>query len=529
MSSSLAQLVKQTLFIMTELNRRESQRAVIVRMQRFVQGGTFQQTTRAVLQEQVRILKNAFDNYQVEHLAVVENVADPNDMEVQHEARDAVQQIYLQTVTALTGRIDTIVAEEQEAVEAEMENQNERNNGAENGNEERENDENQNEIQQRNADNGNGNRGNFRRPRIERDEYLLDHFKPPQFKGDYSKWCEWRSAFDSMVHRSTLNHTKKMYLLKQCLGSSAEKVLSGWQIVGENYESAYETLCSVYQNPYRIKMSHLDNLFELPRLNYESYNGLRHLIDTTNSVIRQLRATGSRVEAWEEVIVHALITRMPPRTLTAWEEKYDLVEMPTQEEVMKFLAQRARSQLKQQASNSNYNNNNNNNSSSNVNQPEAEKSNQKYTGTKPKQGKVENTKQGISCHNCGQPHPMFRCSRFQSLSVKERVSRVRELNLCANCFAPNHRAGTSSCNSGPCKRCNKGLYHNTLLCYSSIASSNALGWQQPMQTELQPTHQTHSNIYRAPGSVAQSTHQINPSTSNQNHHQSSHQSGSNFQ
>lgn len=237
---------------MAELNRREAQKNFITRMHTFTQSEEFNNADLRLLREQTHLLKAAFEKYIEEHLSVVENVTRPQDLEVQHEARTAVQEIYLLALTALDKRMDDIIEQRMEAVEGQIDA----------------NAEAENEAERQNGDDGNQpqNGRYVRQPRMSRDEYLLDHFKPPKFNGTYSKWCEWRSAYVSMIHPSTLSDTRKMYMLKQCLRGSAERILSGWQILSDNYLSAYETLCSVYQNTYRIIMSHLDDFFKMPKL-----------------------------------------------------------------------------------------------------------------------------------------------------------------------------------------------------------------------------------------------------------------------
>lgn len=548
-----------------ELNRREAQRSVIVRENRSTKQQDFETWSARRLREHIKILKNAWDNYNIEHLTIVENVAVPNDLQVQDDARAAVQELYVEALEAMEERLDVLdqllmeqmEREEQdrererlERVEQELEQERERERELEqereqerqrnrqpdgqqeneDGNEQHETDQREqvplpraNEgrhrmedyvrlgaamsIEQLNRavqDNGEG-AAVIRRPRIERDEFLLDHFKPPKFNGSYSKWNEWRSAYESMIHHSTLTDTRKMFLLKDCLTEGAQRVLSGWQVVGENYASAYETLCSVYQNTYRISISHLNELFSVPALSVETYDGLRKLIDTTNSVLRQLRVTGSPVEHWDHIVIFWLLIRMPPRTLTLWEDSSDLKEMPTLEAVLQFLEKRARGSLNQEAS-GHWKRDNNRASSENVNNSAHVSLSARLAI--PQQEKTE-PKRGIACNNCQQPHPMFRCAKFLAMSPSERKNRVRELGICANCFSTGHKTNSLSCKAGPCKRCNKGLNHNTLICNVPAAASNALAltWQTQAEGEEPQGMATASvnaaAMYQPPGAPTQ--------------------------
>ncbi|GFY71485.1 DUF1758 domain-containing protein [Trichonephila inaurata madagascariensis] len=60
-----------------------------------------------------------------------------------------------------------------------------------------------------------------------------------------------------------------------------------------------------------------------------------------------------------------------------------------------------------------------------------------------------------------QPHPVFRCKKFNDLSVNERFNSVKKNNLRINCFSFFHKVAL--CNSSRnCPNCSKR--HNSLLC-----------------------------------------------------------------
>lgn len=69
----------------------------------------------------------------------------------------------------------------------------------------------------------------------------------------------------------------------------------------------------------------------------------------------------------------------------------------------------------------------------------------------------------ITCNYCDGEHKMHKCPAFLRLWMDERVDRVREMRLCANCFMVN-RQGRHLCAFGKCRRCEGNVYHNSLLC-----------------------------------------------------------------
>lgn len=70
------------------------------------------------------------------------------------------------------------------------------------------------------------------------------------------------------------------------------------------------------------------------------------------------------------------------------------------------------------------------------------------------------------CHNCFDSHAMHRCEYFLSMTIRQRRERVKQLNLCFNCFMPHEDQIQHVCRYGPCRRCAFGQRHNSLLCYA---------------------------------------------------------------
>ncbi|GFY11341.1 uncharacterized protein TNCV_4473241 [Trichonephila clavipes] len=60
-----------------------------------------------------------------------------------------------------------------------------------------------------------------------------------------------------------------------------------------------------------------------------------------------------------------------------------------------------------------------------------------------------------------QSHPVFRCKKFNDLSVNERFNSVKRNNLCINCFSSSHKVALLK-SSRNCPNCSKR--HNSLLC-----------------------------------------------------------------
>lgn len=402
-----------------ELNRRNTQRTIIERASQYVRTPAFEQLSLIAVKERLKLIRKAYDQLLEEHLTLVEGDVRPADLGEQNEYIARVEEMFLSTVERMETRIERLEREQRLAAEPVIQNQ----------------------IQ-----NEQGMAAN---------DLRLEPMKLENFSGNYRQWSEWRALFDSLIHNNErLSSTQKFHYMKRSLTGAAERVLSGWQITGENYGEAYNTLVNIYENRYRIIMAHLEELMQLEPCRTESIESIRKLIDTTHRVLRQLTVMECPVQHWDNFMVYMLISRMAPKTLEAWEISQDLHNMPPVGDVLNFLERRSRGIINVQKSQPNSNNG------------ATERSNNtRYTNTKAKPtGSYQSANtSALNCYNCKQPHPMHRCQRFNNLSLEERRNRVRELKLCFNCFKPTHNSNSLSCQFGDCGRC-PGKRHNSLLC-----------------------------------------------------------------
>lgn len=304
-----------------------------------------------------------------------------------------------------------------------------------------------------------------------------------EFTGDHREWGEWRAVYESLYHNNPkLGNAHKFQYLKRALKGKAAGLLAGWQALGENYEEAYKLLVDAFENRYLKTMAHLDSLFSLKPCERETHESIRALIDGVNGAIRQLRVAGSPVEHWDNIVTHILITRMPPRTLNAWESTNELNDMPPIAEVIAFLEKRARAALNleinshgsvkttsnssnQRASNQSYN------KTEKVLVPQSNNNNRSSSNATPMQ-----------CHHCKGNHSLFKCDKFKALTVRQRSDRVKALNLCFGCFKSTHKSNSGDCSQRICPRC-PNTKHNSLLC-SRLTQSLSVA---TIQTQSEPS------------------------------------------
>lgn len=187
-------------------------------------------------------------------------------------------------------------------------------------------------------------------------------------------------------------------------------------------------------------------LGNVPKLQNETHEGLRNTIDTINRSKRQLKVVGSPVDHWDQILVHSILTRMPAITLAQWNSENDLVEMPTLDEVMKFLERRARSIV-----------------NLNSNKPPREFEFRHTNNATSSTSQTGQTNASMKCYKCSGNHPLYRCIELKKQPLAERTRFIRGLKRCFNCLQQGHAAGSKDCKSGPCPICRNG-HHNSILC-----------------------------------------------------------------
>lgn len=432
-----------------ELNRRNTFRNSIVRVRDFCNDAViFEAHTIAALKERMDTLKANFEKLTNEHLILVEAAADQAAVDVHNNFYVDIEQIYLDTVIKFRDRIVHL----------------------------------ENLAQQANAPaipaNNNANNNNVQNQPVvvaAPAEVKLERLKLHQFDGNFAKWKEWISMYNSLVHNKNYDDTEKFHYMRGALTGFAESTISGWNVSGENYKAAYDSLIELYDNQYRIILALLDELFQLEKPKVASYENLRLLINTINRSTLQLKVAGCPVEHWDNLLVHFLLKRMPDDTRNKWETSRDLKEMPKLAEVLAFLQRQASGSA-------------NSNQHSNDQQRQQQQNNM---GAKPKQPKQYSNGNGngngyakakqsldtssIVCYLCKNPHPTYRCAKLNGMNQKDIRLKMGELKLCFVCLSPGHRAGSNACKLGGCPIC--GGRHNRIMC-DNVKAINAVSIQQ---------------------------------------------------
>ncbi|XP_062537786.1 uncharacterized protein LOC134206107 [Armigeres subalbatus] len=286
----------------------------------------------------------------------------------------------------------------------------------------------------------------------------LDHVRLPQiklqnFNGDIDEWISFRDLYTSLIHRKTdLPEVEKFHYLKGCLQGEPKNLIDPLKITKANYQVAWDLLIKRYDNSKLLKKRQVQALFNLPTVVKESVVDLHTLMDGFERVVQNLDQVVKPEEYKDLLLVNLLTTRLDPVTRRGWEEHSSIKEQDTLADLTDFMRRRIRilESLPTKTSDSK--------GSHQSQQPMKMKS----SAVKASYGSVQSS--GGRCMVCKENHPLYQCSSFQRLSVREREAVLRSNSLCRNCLRPGHIA--KNCPSKYfCRSC-KGR-HNTLVCFKS--------------------------------------------------------------
>lgn len=256
--------------------------------------------------------------------------------------------------------------------------------------------------------------------------FALRHLPPiqlPPFSGRIDEWESFRDRFDSLIiQNKELSNFSRMHFLASSLTGRARDSIANLPITAANFEIAWKTLISRYENKRRIIESHVSTLYHLPTLSRESASDLHALRDKSEKAISALKRLGrSSEEMLSDILVYFVSQKLDPVTRRAWKLKLgDDSPPPKYEDLNKFLSSRALALEELTPSRSSKPSRESKASSSNVS-----------AATDP------------ACPLCKKAHFINKCSQFVDKTPSQRRELVQQSKRCFNCLSAKH--GVSKC------------------------------------------------------------------------------------
>ncbi|XP_055622839.1 uncharacterized protein LOC129773754 [Toxorhynchites rutilus septentrionalis] len=277
----------------------------------------------------------------------------------------------------------------------------------------------------------------------------------PTFDGRYENWEKFKIMFRDAVDRTNEVPRIKLYHLEKALVGDAAGLIDVKTISDGNYEHAWQLLEERFEDKRRMIDIHIAGLLGTKKLEKEDYVELRSLVESISCHVQNLKFLNQQFTGVSELIVIHLIARaLDATTKKQWESTIKRGELPTYENTIQFLKdhvsvlERCHGSCEE----------------SGFHRPIAKQPTGKQSIPRVNTATTSDQR----CEMCKEAHPTFKCSWFNSLTVSDRLSKVREKNVCFNCLRRGHSVKNCRSNKS-CFKCNKR--HHTLLHLESRASS----------------------------------------------------------
>ncbi|XP_062538907.1 uncharacterized protein LOC134207198 [Armigeres subalbatus] len=333
--------------------------------------------------------------------------------------------------------------------------------------------------------------------------YELTRRQRMEFNGDIDEWISFRDLFTSLIHRKIdLPEVEKFHYLKGCLQGEPKSLIDSLKITKANYQIAWDLLLKRYDNSKLLKKRQVQALFNLPTLSKESVADLHTLIDGFEKVVQNLDQVVQPEDYKDLLLVNLLTSRLDPTTRRGWEEHSSAKDQDTLADLSDFLHRRIRilESLPVKALDSR----------TSLHAPQS--SRQKASAVKASYGSIQSS--GGRCVACKENHPLYQCSSFLRMSVRERDAVLRTNSLCRNCFRSGHIA-TDCTSKYRCRNCNGR--HHTMVCFKqrkdrspkivAAAGNNNPPRMEPGDAPVPSSSQV-VNMAATDATVSGSTHQF---------------------
>ena len=139
----------------------------------------------------------------------------------------------------------------------------------------------------------------------------LEKLRLPRFDGKQRDWEAFKEKFSSLIiSDQMMSSIIKFRHLFNCLDGEAAEKLKGIKVTGDNFETAWDTLCRRYDNKYLRFSLQMQTLVNLPSASNESVRHLSQLLNTVNESINTFNNLERPVEKWDDILVYFLESKL---------------------------------------------------------------------------------------------------------------------------------------------------------------------------------------------------------------------------
>ncbi|CAH2084595.1 unnamed protein product [Euphydryas editha] len=313
----------------------------------------------------------------------------------------------------------------------------------------------------------------------------LPRIQLPTFEGRYEEWPTFYDMFSSLIHNNkNISSVQKLHYLKSNLSGEALNLLSNFSTTDANYEEAWKQLVRRYNNKRYNCNAVMRTLFGTKKIQTESANAIRSLLDTTSTCLKSLENLGISTESSyaNASVVYLVVSKLDTESVKQWEQQLNMKcdELPTWIQLRDYLEYRFRT-LEMIDTNGNR-----------AAQQSKSAAKSKSFHASLEKDKENKSKSKQECPMCHEIHYLNQCKRFNLMTPKQRQDFVQTSKLCFNCLSSTH-AVVKCRQSFSCKKC--GRRHHTMLHFerenqepaSSLEKAAAASSSEPKQDRASTT------------------------------------------
>ncbi|XP_036342826.1 uncharacterized protein LOC118752082 [Rhagoletis pomonella] len=285
-------------------------------------------------------------------------------------------------------------------------------------------------------------------------EVKLEPLAIPIFDGTMQNWLAFKDAFEMLVHKTDYPEAYKLGKLRQAVSASAVPLVGS--VYSGGYAELWTALKERFDNRKRLAETHVSRLLNIKPTSEDTSQAILLIVDTVHESMRALRVMGLPVATWDAVVVPIVAAKLSIATQREWSMSCSPTDIPSLDELLKFLGQRAHSLSTAVVM-------------WNKGADVSSRSQQRASGpSRAVKAHVAAADEG-KCVYCQGAHRITKCARFLAMKCEQRIDAVKAAKLCFNCLKLGHSA--RQCTSGDCRHCSRK--HNSLLCRASSSPNTA--------------------------------------------------------
>uniref|UniRef100_A0ABD2W323 Uncharacterized protein n=1 Tax=Trichogramma kaykai TaxID=54128 RepID=A0ABD2W323_9HYME len=142
-----------------------------------------------------------------------------------------------------------------------------------------------------------------------------------EFDGTPQEWESFRDLFRSLVHSDpALTDVERLHYLKTNVKGDAAAAIRAYEISAQNYQTAWASLLSRYDDHRLLVRNHIKALFHLIQMKSKSATESQRILDELNRHRAPLQSLGGPVDQWDDWFVVLGSHAMDAATILAWKE-----------------------------------------------------------------------------------------------------------------------------------------------------------------------------------------------------------------